>query len=164
MTTTATTSHSESEIRSGPSSLSTSLAHLTLQNQYYAKIHIQNNAFIVTQGDLIHLPFRLSGTRIGDVLRIVTVSSFGSRDYTLTQSASPSPSSSRDGGTREKKMDRFLKGDVVGRVECRVTVVEHTKQPLFTTIKKKRRNRHAKAHTSKQPYTVLRVSHLALAQ
>lgn len=132
------------------STLSTSLQKLSLQPNYYAKVHIQNKAYIVTKGDLIHLPIRLRETSVGDTLSLTTLSAVGSRDYTMS---SPAPT----GKNQERK---FLEAGL-GRVSA--TVVEHTKQPMVTTIKKKRRNRHAKAIKNKQPYTVLRVTDVQIS-
>lgn len=123
------------------------LKKLNLQPRHYAKVHIQDKAYIVTKGDLIHLPVRLPQTKVGDVLSLTTLSSLGSRDLTL-RSKIP---------TRKNQKRLFLDPKLF---KCQATVIEHTKVPMFTTIKKKRRNRHAKAIKSKQPYTVLRVTEL----
>lgn len=148
-TTPTTTTPSEFE---SPDNLRTALQKLSLQPRFYAKVHIQNKAYIVTPGDLVHLPITLRHTAIGDSLKLTTVSSFGSREYTLR---APIPS------RKSMPAREFLRP---GLVEVQATVVEHTKRPMVTTIKKKRRNRHAKAAKHKQPYTVLRITEVKLAE
>lgn len=135
------------ELPTMPSSLMSSLQKLNIQPRHYAKVHIQNKAYVVTKGDVIHLPVRLSQTKIGDILSLTTLSALGSRDYTLR---SPIPNA-------KNQVRTFLDPKLFN---CRATVIEHTKVPMQTTIKKKRRNRHAKAIKTKQPYTVLRVTEL----
>lgn len=145
--TTITTTTSSILSKSNIETLPSALQKLTMQPRHYAKVHIQNKAYIVTKGDLIHLPVRLTQTKVGDLLNLTTLSSLGSRDFTLR---SPIP-------TKKNSKREFLNPELF---KCQATVVEHTKAPMLTTIKKKRRNRHAKAIKSKQPYTVLRITDL----
>ena len=124
-----------------PTQLLKSLEALRLQPQHYAKVQVDGKAYTLTKGDLLHLPTRLKQTQIGDTLRLTHATMIGSRDFTI-------------------RGKHYVRDNLF---ECLVTVVEHTKQPMLRTIKRKRRNRHVKQIESKQPYTVLRVSELKVA-
>lgn len=142
-------------------SLLTSLQRLAIQPKHYAKVHIHAQSYIVTKGDLIHLPVKLKGCSIGDSLSLTRISSFGSRDYTLSNPSSPSETQMfNPDATPKSKVSHKRELEFIDPGLCTVkaTVLEHTKQPMKFTIKKKRRNRHAKLVKSKQNYTVLRVS------
>ncbi len=134
---TSTVTRSEGTL-TNPKALLASLQSLRIQPSQYAKVHLYNKAYIITKGDTIHLPVRLRETKVGDMIKITHASSVGSRDYTIR-------------GAPYVEESLFT---------CRAVVTEHTKQPMVTTIKKKRRQRHAKAIKNKQPYTVLRITEL----
>ncbi|ORY85769.1 ribosomal protein L21-like protein [Protomyces lactucae-debilis] len=116
------------------------MAALRLQPRQFAKMRIDGKAYTITNGDVIHLPTRLKNTSVGDTLRLTHAIMVGSRDFTI-------------------RGQPFVKEDLF---ECSATVIEHTKQPMLRTIKKKRRNRHAKLVESKQPYTVLRINKIQI--
>lgn len=138
-----TTTITPTETLTGP------MRALALQPRLYARVHLFDKAYLVTRGDVVHLPVTLKQVAVGDTLALSAVSSLGSRDYTLA--ARPPTKGDGDGGRSYLDPALFI---------CSATVIEHTKQPMVTTIKKKRRNRHAKAVKRKQPYTVLRITEL----
>lgn len=98
----------------------------------------------MTAGDVVYLPYRLQDVSVGQELRLGQVTQFGSRDYTAS-GATPA-----DGIAR-------------GVCDVTATVVEFTKEPLRLTIYKKRRQRSMRVAKSKLPYTVLRISKVAVA-
>ncbi|KTW29348.1 hypothetical protein T552_01303 [Pneumocystis carinii B80] len=101
---------------------------------FYAVIHIYNQSFIVTEGDLIRIPQKLRDVNVGDIIRLNCVSKLGSRNYTL-------------------KGEPYIDEK---RYTCRARVLEKTKAPMSYFIKKKRRQRRIKVVKSKQDYTILR--------
>lgn len=50
-------------------------------NHIFAKVHMHNNAYLVTKGDVMRLPYRFKGLKVGDVIDFEHVSQLGSRDY-----------------------------------------------------------------------------------
>lgn len=155
-----------SQHQESPASLLNSIARLSLQPKHYAKVHIHDKAYIVTKGDVIHLPVHLKNTNLGDTLTLNRVSALGSRDYTLRSTPTHPPAQMNVDGTPKTKVSPKVPVSFVDPAlfDIRATVIEHTKQPMQFTIKKKRRNRHAKLVKSKQNYTVLRVSALDIVQ
>ena len=63
---------------------------LKSQSAQYISVHIHQKLYLLTQGDIIRLPFLMHGVNPGDVLRLNRAVNFGSRDYTL-KAAAPSP-------------------------------------------------------------------------
>ncbi|KAK4230738.1 ribosomal protein L21-like protein [Podospora fimiseda] len=105
---------------------------------HYMTLHIQGQQYLVTQGDIIRLPFKMPGVNPGDVLRLNRVSSIGSRDLTLKGSP---------------YVDERL-------FECRAIVTGTESEPMRLKIKKKQRCRRKKTVKSKHRYTILTVSEL----
>ncbi|SPO04243.1 related to ribosomal protein YmL49 [Cephalotrichum gorgonifer] len=111
---------------------------LAAQPSHYATVHIHGNAYLVTPGDHIRLPFRMPGIVPGAILRLTRASVLGSRDLTLR-------------GT--PYVDERL-------FDCKATVLGVEAEPMRLKVKTKRRNRKKKTVRSKHKYTVLGVTEL----
>ncbi|KAA8574068.1 hypothetical protein MFRU_001g01200 [Monilinia fructicola] len=125
-----------------PPSLSPSvkemLPFLTAQPSHFITTHIYSRPYLVTVGDTVRLPFRIPGVIPGDILRLNTASSIGSRDYTL-------------------KGTPYLDERIF---ECRARVMGTEAEPMRIKEKTKRRNRKVKTVKSKHKYTILRIAEL----
>ncbi|KAK4177983.1 putative mitochondrial LSU ribosomal protein L49 precursor [Triangularia setosa] len=106
----------------------------------YLQLYIQGQAYLVTPGDQIRLPFKMPGVSPGDVLRLNRATAIGSRDFTLKGSP---------------YVDESL-------FECRAVVEGTEAEPMRLKIKKKQRCRRTKTVKSKHKYTVLRVSEVKI--
>ncbi|KAK0718923.1 ribosomal protein L21-like protein [Apiosordaria backusii] len=106
----------------------------------YLQLYIQGQAYLVTPGDQIRLPFKMPGVSPGDVLRLNRATAIGSRDFTLKGSP---------------YVDESL-------FECRAVVEGTEAEPMRLKIKKKQRCRRTKTVRSKHKYTVLRVSEVRI--
>ncbi|TGO10700.1 hypothetical protein BTUL_0128g00390 [Botrytis tulipae] len=111
---------------------------LTAQQSHFITTHIYSRPYLVTVGDTVRLPFRIPGVVPGDVLRLNTASSIGSRDYTL-------------------KGTPYLDERIF---ECRARVMGTEAEPMRVKEKTKRRNRKTKTVKSKHKYTILRIAEL----
>ncbi|RKF59218.1 54S ribosomal protein L49, mitochondrial [Erysiphe neolycopersici] len=109
---------------------------LVIQPSHYIIIHIHGRPYLVTTGDKLRLPFRMSGVVPGDVLRLNRATCIGSRDYTLK-------------GTPYVD-ERFY--------ECRAIVMGTESEPMRFKEKTKRRCRKVKTVKSKHRFTVLRIA------
>jgi len=96
--------------------------------------HINGFPFLVTNGDIIHLPFYLKDAPLGSVLHMTHVSSIGSRTHIL-------------------QGHPFIREDVF---TLKMRVIEITKAPMVVTVKTKQRQRRARHLKNKQNYTVVR--------
>lgn len=106
----------------------------------YAKIHIYNRNFLVTEGDKILLPVRMKGLEIGNELQFDQVSEIGSADYTLS------------GNSRIDPSIFTIKGRVVEITRVKRQVKEKTR----------RRRRHVRHIPIKNVLTAIRISELKL--
>ncbi|QSZ33830.1 hypothetical protein DSL72_005402 [Monilinia vaccinii-corymbosi] len=116
------------------------LPFLTAQPSHFITTHIYSRPYLVTVGDTVRLPFRMPGVVPGDVLRLNTASSIGSRDYTL-------------------KGTPYLDERIF---ECKARVMGTEAEPMRIKEKTKRRNRKVKTVRSKHKYTILRISELKI--
>jgi len=123
-----------------PTSLSSSVKELlpllAAQPSHFISAHIHGRPYLVTEGDIVRLPFRMPGVIPGDILRLNRASSIGSRDYTL-------------------KGAPYLDERIF---ECRARVMGTEAEPMRIKIKKKRRNRRTRTVKSKHKFTILRIS------
>ncbi|PHH61853.1 hypothetical protein CDD81_7781 [Ophiocordyceps australis] len=103
---------------------------------HYITVHIHGFPYLVQEGDLVRLPFRIPGAMPGDVLRLNRASVIGSRDYTF-------------------KGAPYINERLF---ECRATVLGTEAEPMRIKIKKKRRCRRKKQAKSKLRFTILRIS------
>lgn len=80
--------------QSSPPALSASVRELLpvlqAQGPHYITAHLYDRPYLLTQGDILRLPFHLKGVQPGHVLRLNRASLLGSRDYTL-KAAAPAP-------------------------------------------------------------------------
>jgi large subunit ribosomal protein L21 len=111
---------------------------LRTQPPHYITAHIHARPYLITQGDLVRLPFKMPHVGPGDVLRLNRASVIGSRDYTL-------------------KGTPYLDERIF---ECRATVLGTEGEPVRVKEKTKQRNRRVKTVRSKHKFTVLRISEL----
>jgi large subunit ribosomal protein L21 len=110
------------------------LAPLIHATDLYMTVHINSFPFLLSRNDTLHLPFHLPDAPLGSVLRMTRVSRIGTREYTLQGHPYVDPQC-------------FV---------CKLRVVEHTKQPMVVTLKKKQRQRRTRHLPNKQNYTVLK--------
>jgi len=111
---------------------------LKAQDSHYITAHIYARPYLLTAGDTLRLPFRMSGVVPGDILRLNRASDIGSRDFTLR-------------GT--PYIDERL-------FECRARVMGVEAEPMRVKEKTKRRQRRVKTVRSKHRFTVLKISEL----
>jgi len=97
-------------------------------------VHINSFPYLISPNDTLHLPFNLPDAPLGSILRMTNVSRIGVREYTL-------------------QGQPFVDPKVF---TLKMRVVEHTKMPMVTTVKKKQRQRRARHLFNKQNYTVLK--------
>lgn len=112
------------------------LSLLKSQPSHYIVASIYLRQFLLTARDVVTVP-RLKDVKLGDVIRLDKIHEVGSRDYTVQASA----------------------GQVLGSdiVECKATVIEHTKGKMEETVKFKKRKGYKKTIKSKGLYTRLRI-------
>jgi large subunit ribosomal protein L21 len=123
---------------------------LRSQPPFFCKLKLHGKSYLVTAGDTVRLPFHMKGVEVGDVLRLNRAVVIGSRDYTLKA------------GTSTRDLEpRFLDERLY---VCRARVVGVTTEPLRIKLKTKRRRRHIKRTLSKDIYTVLKITELAVHQ
>ncbi|KAK9455322.1 ribosomal protein L21-like protein [Dipodascopsis uninucleata] len=108
--------------------------------QLYATFRIHKQSYLVTVGDTVTLPYNLKDAEVGDVIRMTQVETMGSRNFTW-------------------KGQPFIDDP---RCLVRARVIEHTKEPLQVSIKKKQRTRKTKHVKSKQKHTVIRISEIGV--
>jgi ribosomal protein L21 len=113
---------------------SSPLAPLINDSNLYMTVYINSFPYLISPNDTLHLPFNLPDAPLGSILRMTNVSRIGVRDYTL-------------------QGEPFIDPKVF---TLKLRVVEHTKMPMVTTIKKKQRQRRARHLFNKQNYTVLK--------
>jgi hypothetical protein len=126
------------------------LPRICAQKPHYVVAHVHRFPYLLTEGDVLRLPFDMKDVSPGDVLRFNRASVLGSRDYTLK--AGMKITESYD--TRRTGEPQYLDERLF---ECRLRVMGHETGPMMNKEKKKRRNRHRKVVHSKHRYTVLRV-------
>ncbi|KIX94554.1 uncharacterized protein Z520_09600 [Fonsecaea multimorphosa CBS 102226] len=131
-------------------SLQTLLPKLHAQKPHYMVAHIHRFPYLLTEGDMLRLPFHMKGVSPGDILRFNRASILGSRDYTLKAGTSSTESYDARRTGEPQYLDERL-------FECRVRVMGIETQPMTLKEKKKRRNRHRKIVKSKHKYTLCRV-------
>jgi len=134
-------------------SLQELLPKLHAQKPHYITAHVHRFPYLLTEGDLVRLPFHMKGVLPGDVLRLNRASIIGSRDYTLKAGLSNTESYDTKRTGEPNYLDERL-------FELRLRVMGLETGPMMKTEKKKRRNRHLKTVHSKHRYTMLRVMQL----
>ncbi|BFZ53642.1 hypothetical protein PYCC9005_000671 [Savitreella phatthalungensis] len=156
-----------------PESLVSAMRYMRLQPRHWAKVRVNGFSYVVTSGDTVHLPFRLVGTRVGDALRLSEVTAVGSRDFTASvvyargvkngPAKKVDPTVVKDAAESVEGAQYAARASLpVGLATVDAVVVEHTKEPLRYTIKKKRRQRKITAIRSKLPYTVIRITDISI--
>ncbi|CCE64597.1 hypothetical protein TPHA_0I00910 [Tetrapisispora phaffii CBS 4417] len=115
------------------------LAPLKLANELYAVFKVHERPYLVTEGDIVTLPFRMKEADVGDTLILNDVTTLGSRNFKLI----------------DKPIDpKFY--------SLKAVVVEKTKRAFQVREVTKRRNRKVRHATSKADLTVIRISELAI--
>ncbi|EHY53372.1 hypothetical protein HRR83_003581 [Exophiala dermatitidis] len=154
-----TSSRTGSTTLSRPLVLSRSLQELLpklhAQKPHYIVAHVHRFPYLLTEGDVLRLPFHMKGVSPGDVLRFNRASILGSRDYTLKAGTSNTESYDAKRTAEPNYLDERL-------FECRMRVIGLETGPMVDKEKKKRRNRHRKIVHSKHKYTVLRVMQIKI--
>ncbi|KEF58419.1 uncharacterized protein A1O9_06345 [Exophiala aquamarina CBS 119918] len=149
-----TMSKSSSQSTSRPLVLSKSLQELLpklhAQKPHYITAHVHRFPYLLTEGDILRLPFHMKDVHPGDVLRLNRASIIGSRDYTLKAGLSSTESYDTKRTGEPNYLDERL-------FELRLRVMGLETGPMMEMEKKKRRNRHRKVVHSKHKYTMLRV-------
>lgn len=114
---------------------------LLLANQHiFAKVHMHNNAYLVTKGDQMRLPYRFKGLKVGDVINFEHVSQIGSRDHVFQ-------------GDKYISQDHFnIKG----------VVTALTAEPMTTHVHHRIKDKGYTRTHRKVPQTIIRISELEL--
>lgn len=131
-------------------SIQTLLPALESQRPHYITAHIHRFPYLLTEGDVVRLPFHMHGVAQGDVIRLNRASILGSRDFTLKAGMHHSESYDQKRTGEPNYLDERL-------FECRARVMGVESQPMVIKEKKKQRNRKVRTVKSKHRYTVLRV-------
>lgn len=126
------------------------LPALHAQRPHYITAHVHRFPYLVTEGDVVRLPFHMHGVAPGDILRLNRASILGSRDFTLKAGLHHTESYDAKRTGEPNYLDERL-------FECRARVMGIESQPMQIKEKKKRRNRRVRTVKSKHKYTVLRV-------
>lgn len=114
---------------------------LLLANQHiFAKVHMHNNAYLVTKGDQMRLPYRFKGLKVGDVINFEHVSQIGSRDHVFQ-------------GDKYISQDHF-------NIEGVVTAL--TAEPMTTHVHHRIKDKGYTRTQRKVPQTIIRISELEL--
>jgi large subunit ribosomal protein L21 len=152
-----TVSKPSTQSASRPLVLSTSLQELLpklhSQKPHYITAHVHRFPYLLTEGDILRLPFHMKDVLPGDILRLNRASIIGSRDYTLKAGTSNTESYDTKRTGEPNYLDERL-------FELRLRVMGLETGPMMETEKKKRRNRHRRIIHSKHKYTMLRVMQL----
>ncbi|WVF65557.1 hypothetical protein IAT40_000286 [Kwoniella sp. CBS 6097] len=150
-----------------PSSTSSAIQYLESQSTpstgRYVLARLHARTYLLHPRDILTLPTLKPMQAPGTTLQLTKILEVGSRDYAI-RSPAASPNLHRRGlDWKEKKMLKLesIPSDVV---QCELTVLEHTKDPLIRVEKKKRRKGYKKTIQHKQGYTRLRVGDIHLVQ
>ena len=114
------------------------LTNLAAQPPHYINAHIHARPYLLTEGDMLRLPFHMPNAPPGTVLRLNRASMLGSREFTFRGDPWID--------------DRFFR--------CKALVVNVESEPMRVIEKTKRRNRKVKKVKSKLRYTILRITEL----
>ncbi|KAI1626282.1 hypothetical protein EDD37DRAFT_626860 [Exophiala viscosa] len=136
-------------------SLQNLLPNIILQKPHYIVAHVHRFPYLITEGDILRLPFHMHGVSPGDILRFNRASILGSREYTLKAGMANTESYDTKRTGEPNYIDERL-------FECRMRVMGIETNPMMDKEKKKRRNRHRKVVHSKHKYTVLRVMQIKI--
>ncbi|KAK5039646.1 hypothetical protein LTS07_000140 [Exophiala sideris] len=131
------------------------LPNLIIQKPHYLVAHVHRFPYLLTEGDIVRLPFHMHGVSPGDILRFNRASILGSREYTLKAGMKNTESYDTKRTGEPNYIDERL-------FECRMRVMGLDSNPMMDKEKKKRRNRHRKVVHSKHKYTVLRVMEIKI--
>jgi len=115
------------------------LTPLKLSNELYAVVRVHGNPFLVTEGDIMNLPYHLKTAEVGDVLNFSDVTTIGTRNFTYN----------------DEPIDPKL-------FSIKAVVIEKTKTPMRIREVTKRRNRKVRHAISKPHKTRLRVTEIKL--
>ena len=128
---------------------------LRTQKPHFITAHLHDRPYLVTEGDIIRLPFFMHGVSPGDVLRLDRATTLGSRDYTLKAGAVDHYL--WNGKTRRKQgyLDERL-------FICRAVILGTESEPMRFKEKTKRRQRRVKTVKSKHRYTILKVQEVTV--
>ena len=116
------------------------LTPLKYEQSLYATINIHNRPFLVTEGDIIILPFRMKHADIGDTLQFTDITTIGSRNYTY----------------------HVKEGLPANAVSIKGTILEKTKNPMYVKEITKKRNRRTRHVQVKHDLTKIRITELKL--
>ena len=144
---------------------------LVAQQPHHFTVHIHARPYMVTQGDIIRLPFVMPDVTPGTTLRLNRVSLLGSRNFTMrgggqgiVEALSTSLSSSEiDKVEGQEEPNSSLKARQASTwiderlYVCRALVMGVESEPMRFIEKTKRRQRHTKTEKSKLRYTILRI-------
>ncbi|WWC91218.1 uncharacterized protein L201_006160 [Kwoniella dendrophila CBS 6074] len=128
----------------------------------YLITRLYSRNYLLHSKDILTLPQLKPIQPIGTQLNLTKILELGSRDYSIRSNASIAKKlKSNMSNWKEKKLSNF-ENIPKGLVECKLTILEHTKSPLERILKKKRRKGYKKTIEHKQGYTRLRVGDIII--
>lgn len=138
-TTSASTSATPDSQKKNKAATVPDLSPLKLAHDLYAVVRVHGNPFLVTEGDIMNLPYHLKTAEVGDTLHFTDVKTIGSRNFTYSHDP----------------VDPSL-------FSIKAVVIEKTKTPMRIKEVTKRRNRRVRHAISKLHKTRLRVTEIKL--
>ena len=128
---------------------------LRAERPHYMTALLHARPYLVTEGDIIRLPFFMHGVSPGDILRLNRASTIGSRNYTLKAGAVDHHLWNGKTKTKQSYLDERL-------FVCRAVVLGTESEPMRFKEKTKRRQRRVKTVRSKHRYTILKVKEVTI--
>ncbi|WVR09071.1 hypothetical protein IAU60_006132 [Kwoniella sp. DSM 27419] len=150
-----------------PSSTSNALSLLESQSTpstgRYVLARLHARTYLLHPRDILTLPTLKPLQAPGTTLSLTKILEVGSRDYAIRSSAANAAVLKRGMDWKQKRLAEFetIPAEVV---DCKLTVLEHTKSPMQRILKKKRRKGYKKTIEHKQGWTRLRVGDINLGE
>lgn len=141
------------------SALSLIKSQSTPASGIYLTARLHSRTYLLHPRDILTLPTLKPLQPPGTTLALSRILEVGSREYSIR---SPAAEGKETRKTEPKGVDGTFETLPGWMVKCDLTVLEHTKSPLETIIKTKRRKGYRKTIQHKQGWTRLRVGDIHL--
>ncbi|WWC73101.1 mitochondrial 54S ribosomal protein bL21m [Kwoniella pini CBS 10737] len=128
----------------------------------YLITRLYSRNYLLHSKDILTLPqLKKPFLPIGTQLNLTKILEIGSRDFSLKSNSSFASNLKKSMNWKEKTLINF-ENLPLNLVNCKLTIIEHTKSPLERILKKKRRKGYKKTIEHKQGYTRLRVGDIII--